>query len=194
MLRATIRDSALYTSDTNAGDIRNATVVFKEGTTTLCSFTSPLPLLNAPDARAATVECSKSFGLGEHTIAIYVNGSYYTGGGTGVVEVSQPDGSFITGGGYMLTSTSSPAGVYAADPESRMNYGFNVKYNKNKTNLQGHLNVIFRRTVGGVLRSYQIKANAMESLGIALKNGLRRARARRARRAGDSPTSARRRT
>ena len=109
-------------------------------------------------------------GLGEHTISIFVNG-YYTGTGSGMVEVSQPDGSFITGGGYILTSTSSPAGQYAADPGSRMNYGFNVKYNKNRTNLQGHMNVIFRRTVSGVLRTYQIKANAMDSLGIALKNG-----------------------
>ena len=171
VLRATIRDSSLYTSDATPGDIRNAVVVFKEGATTLCTFVSPLPLLNPLDTRAAAVECSKSFSLGEHTISIYVNGSYYAGTGAGVVEVSQPDGSFITGGGYILTSTSSPAGKYAADPGSRMNYGFNVKYNKNKTNLQGHLNVIFRRTVAGELRSYQIKANAMDSLGIALKNG-----------------------
>ena len=62
LLRATIRDSSLYTTDTSAGDIRNATVVFKSGTTPLCSFTSPLPLLNPSDARAATVECSRSFG------------------------------------------------------------------------------------------------------------------------------------
>ena len=170
MLRATIRDSSLYTSDSHAGDIRNATVELKEGATSLCSFSSPLPLLAPPDTRTATVECSRSFGLGDHTIDIYVNG-YYTGTGQGVVEVSQPDGSFITGGGYIVTSSSSPAGQYAADPGSRMNYGFNVKFNKNRTNLQGHLNVIFRRTVGGALRSYQVKANAMDSLGIALKNG-----------------------
>ena len=37
VLRATIRDSSLYSSDTNPGDIRNATVEFKEGATTLCS-------------------------------------------------------------------------------------------------------------------------------------------------------------
>jgi len=41
-----------------------------------------------------------------------------------------------------------------------VNYGFNVKYNKNKTNLQGHANVIFR--VG--TKVYQIKSNAIQSL------------------------------
>jgi hypothetical protein len=167
-LRATVRDSSLWSSDADPGDITNATVTFKEGSTVLCGSLT----VGAIDGGNTTgsAECQKSLSLGEHTITIFVNG-YYVGVGEGVVEVSQPDGSFITGGGYTVTSNSIPksAGQYAADPTSRINYGFNVKYTKTMKNLQGHLNVIFRRTVGGVLRTYQIKANAMDSLGIGLK-------------------------
>ncbi len=82
------------------------------------------------------------------------------------MEVAQPDGSFITGGGYLVIGTSG--GTYAADAGSQANFGFNVKYNgKNLKNLQGHATITFHS--GG--RTYQIKSNAIDSLGIALKNG-----------------------
>jgi hypothetical protein len=42
-----------------------------------------------------------------------------------------------------------------------------VKYKKKMTNLQGHVNVIYRGTNGsGDLRVYQIKSTAINSLGI----------------------------
>ncbi len=162
-LRATIRDSSLYSSDAYPGVITNATVTFKEGLTTLCGSVS-VGLINS-STTIGSAQCQYSFTVGAHSIDIYVNG-YYTGTGSGVVEVAQPDGSFITGGGYVVVSNSSSYGQYAADAGSRMNWGFNVKYNKNKTNLQGHANIIFRRTVGGLLRVYQIKSNAIDSLGV----------------------------
>jgi hypothetical protein len=48
-----------------------------------------------------------------------------------------------------------------------MNFGFNVKYNKNKTNLQGHANIIYRN--GG--RVYQIKSNSTTSLTVNMGTG-----------------------
>ena len=170
LLRTTIRDSSVYTTDANPGDIRNATVKFFEGATELCSFTSPLPLLSPPGTTSATVECTKALADGDHTIDIIVDG-YYTGSESMVVQVSEPNGSFITGGGY-LTLDATSYGSYAGDLNSRMSYGFNVKYKPGKSlNPQGNVNIIFRRTVAGVLQKFQIKSTSIDSLGIALKSG-----------------------
>jgi hypothetical protein len=77
-------------------------------------------------------------------------------------------GDFITGGGYVIPTQSS--GLYASDAGRKTNFGFNVKYNKSGTNLQGNMNFIFRRTVGGLEKIYQIKANSMTSLGVNIAN------------------------
>jgi hypothetical protein len=162
LLRATVRDSSLLPAyaDSEPGDVRNATVTFKEGATVLCG---PLPVALINGAlTTGTASCTKSLALGAHSIDIYVN-NYYVGTGTGLVEVAAPDGSFITGGGYSVIGHS--AGTTPADSGSLMNFGFNVKYGKNLKSLQGHLNLIY--SGGG--RTYQIKATAMDSLGIALK-------------------------
>jgi hypothetical protein len=162
VLRATIRDSAVVplSGDEAPGDIRNANVTFKEGATTVCGPIA-VSLINGA-LTAGTASCTKSLGVGSHTIDISVNG-YYVGTGTGVVEVAQPNGSFITGGGYRILGNSG--GTYAGDPGSKMSFGFNVAY-KNGRPTQGHLNAIFRH--GG--SQFQIKTTAMDSLGIALKS------------------------
>jgi hypothetical protein len=161
LLRATALDSSVVPAfgDSQAGDIRNATVTFKEGTTTLCG---PLPaaLING-DTTIGTASCITSLGLGTHQIDIYID-NYYTGETSGIVEVAQPDGSFITGGGFLTIGKSS--GTYFADSGSKMDFGFNVQY-KNQKNLQGHANIIFRNGS----HTYQIKSTAIDSLGIALK-------------------------
>jgi hypothetical protein len=161
LLRATLRDSSVVPSfnDTQPGDIRNATVTFKEGATTLCG---PLAaaLINGATT-TGTASCSVALGLGTHQIDVYVN-NYYFATTSGIVEVTQPNGSFITGGGYLTIGKS--AGKYQADPGSKMNFGFNVKY-KNVKSFQGQVNIIFR--IGA--HTYQIKSTAIDALGIALK-------------------------
>jgi len=72
--------------------------------------------------------------------------------------------SFITGGGYLVLSNS--AGQKAGNAGSRNNFGFNVKYNKRGTNLQGNINIIVRRTEADGLHVYQIKGNVMTSLAV----------------------------
>lgn len=159
-LHATVRDSSLIPAfgDVEPGDVRNATVTFLEGATTLCG---PLAVeLIDGDPTIGTAGCIRPLGLGMHQIDIYV-GNSYAGTALGIVQVAQPNGSFITGGGYLTVETS--AGAYLADPGSQANFGFNVKF-KNPRNAQGQLNLIFRRDG----RSYQIKSTAVESLGIAL--------------------------
>jgi hypothetical protein len=64
----------------------------------------------------------------------------------------------------VLTSSS---GIKAGDAGKKNNFGFNVKYNKQGTNLQGNMNTIIRRTESdGVLHVYQIKGNSMTSLNV----------------------------
>src|SRR5262249_57131215 len=76
-----------------------------------------------------------------------------------VVTVSLPYGTgFITGGGYLVAQAS--AGQYAASAGTKENFGFNVKFNKSGTNLQGNFNALVRKD-GHV---YQIKSNSMNSL------------------------------
>ena len=165
LLRATLRDSSVVPAfaDSHPGDIRKATVTFKDGTTVLCG-SLPVALIDGATT-IGTASCGVLLSLGAHTIDVVVN-NYYTGSAAGLVEVAQPDGSFITGGGYMLIGASG--GTYMADAASRTNFGFNAKYKANmKGNLQGHANVIFR--AGG--RTYQIKGTAIDSLGIAFRTG-----------------------
>ena len=86
---------------------------------------------------------------------------YYTGSEKAVVNVYRTDlYEFITGGGHIIPTLSK--GTYASDPGRKVNFGFNVKWNKTMKRLQGNLNLVFR--IGE--KVYQIKTNAMNSLSI----------------------------
>jgi hypothetical protein len=169
LLRATVQDSSVIASsgDTEPGDIRHATVTFKEGATSLC----PTMIVSLLDTVTTTgsANCTVSLGLGTHQIDVYVN-NFYTGATQAVLEVAQPTGSFVTGGGF--TTILNSGGTYKADSGSKMNFGFNVNY-KNAKNIQGHMNIIFR--AGG--HTYQIKSTAIDAFGIASKNASFRSKA-----------------
>ncbi|MGH9847192.1 MAG: hypothetical protein ACREEM_51505, partial [Blastocatellia bacterium] len=69
----------------------------------------------------------------------------------------------------VLTSSS---GLKAGDVRSKNNFGFNVKYNKQGTNLQGNINTIIRRLESdNVVHVYQIKGNSMTSLSTNVATG-----------------------
>ncbi len=174
-LRATIRDITAVdptasppNPDNYPGVITNATATIKvDGTAPQGCSNLPVSLIGA-DTKVGSASCSASLSAGSqgstsYTISVVVGNYYVDTENIGVVEVAQPNGSFITGGGYLVESGS--AGTYAADNGSRMNFGFNVKYNKNGTNPQGHVNAILRK--GG--RVYQIKSNSIDSFGTSLK-------------------------
>ena len=140
LLRATLRDSSLLAAlaDTWPGDIRHATVTFKEGTR---PSAAPRGGPHRRDGHDGDRELQYHAGTRSphhrHDRRRLVRGH-----ATGVVEVAQPNGSFVTGGGYEVIGTSG--GIYPADPASRMNFGLNVQYNGNLKSLKGHVNVIFR--------------------------------------------------
>jgi hypothetical protein len=177
-LAATVQDITASTgdpaTDSYPGDIRNARVRFvnRDASNAVLCDNVPVGLVNSADTTVGTATCnwnvnitgdSQSFTVG---IITY---NYYTRNGSEdntVVTVSKPLNNFITGGGH-LTLTNS-AGLKAGDPGTKNNFGFNVKYNKQGTNLQGNINTIVRRTETDGLHVYQIKGNSMTSLAVNL--------------------------
>jgi hypothetical protein len=85
-----------------------------------------------------------------------------------IVTISRPMQDFITGGGYIILSDSR--GQKPGKAGTRNNFGFNVKYNKNVTSLQGNINTIFQGQDG---RIYQVKGNSMTSLGTSPATNLK---------------------
>jgi hypothetical protein len=173
-LRATIQDITAVTGDlkydADAGNITNAKVTFASSGGTLNNCSNLSVSLLGGDPKTGTVSCTGTFSSGnggsmEYTITTTVGG-YYTDTSIvvpTVLEIADPTGTFITGGGY-LNEVSSAGSNPAANP-SKMNFGFNVKYNKNGSNPQGHINVIYRS--GGHV--YQIKTTATDAFGTSLK-------------------------
>jgi hypothetical protein len=163
LLRATVRDSAIIpgSGDAAPGDIRNATVTFREGATALCGPV-PVGLING-QLTIGTASCTATLGVGAHVVTIVV-GNYYTFTATTLVEVAEPSGSFITGGGSHVIGTS--AGTYRAETGSLMEFAFNVNYTRNFKNLQGHASVQFTRNG----RTYELRSTAIDSLGIVFQS------------------------
>jgi hypothetical protein len=185
LLTATIKDiNAVPVDpayDAFAGDIRNARVKFvnRDNNSDISGWLIPT-LINNSDSRIGSVSYLWNVSLGNQasvatTVGIVVDNGYYfrnTSDDNSVVTVYKPVGDFISGGGYIIPTSS--AGTYASDPGTKTNFGFNVKYNNNATNLQGKMNFIFRRTVAGELHTFQIKANSLQSLGVNVTDASRK--------------------
>ncbi|MEO6732074.1 MAG: T9SS type A sorting domain-containing protein [Ferruginibacter sp.] len=184
-LRANISDITATNSvgDPYPGDIRNAKVMFVNrdaGNAPISGWIQVSTLVNALDTKTGTVSFPWNVDLGsasdiETTVGIIVNNGYYIRDNTSdniVVTVYKPNGDFITGGGYIVPTQS--VGSMKSDVGAKTNFGFNVKFNKSGTNLQGNMNIIFRRTESdNKQHTYQIKANAMQSLGVNATNAKR---------------------
>src|SRR5207249_5641112 len=132
-----------------------ATVTFiNRDNNTVIVWNLPVGLVTAGDTKTGTATYNWSLNIGagdsaQYTIGIIVN-NYYTRNASDddtVVTVSKPLSNFITGGGCLMLSSSS--GLKAGAAGSRNNFGFNVKWNKGGTNLQGNINTIVRN--GGLV-------------------------------------------
>jgi hypothetical protein len=176
--QVTLRATILDMSDGAPGDIRNAKVnlVNRDNASTPfsgCANLVPAPL-NPGDYTVGTVSCIVALAAGSgsdpsatYTVGTVVN-NYYDQNAPAydnqLITVTLAGTGFITGGGHIINSAS--AGQYAGTAGAKSNFGFNVKFNKNKTNLQGHVNLIVRRLVAGAWKTYQIKSNAINSMGV----------------------------
>jgi hypothetical protein len=177
LLSASVIDtSALYlANDKYPGDIRKARVKFinLDNMQDISGWLTP-GLVNEADTTSGIVSYTwtvnlPTTGYDVYTIGVVVdnNGSAgnYIGTSQSVLSVSRSSlTQFITGGGHLVPASSG--GQYASDAGRKVNFGFNVKYNKTGKNLQGNMNIIFRRT-GHV---YQIKATSMTSLSVNTTN------------------------
>jgi len=167
------------------GDIRNATAKFRENSGGLGengpvlgqASQIPFGLINPGNYQEglATTQFNETISSAEASSGgkvfnIWVGaGNYYCGGMPQPdyipVTLAMPGQDFVTGGGYTVFPTINPsAGTYAGTPGKRMNFGFVMKWNPSGKNLQGQVNVIYRRVVSGVTRLYQIKSNAINTL------------------------------
>jgi hypothetical protein len=171
------------------GNITTAKVAFVDRATGMalpsCANLTP-SLVSAGDQTVGTVVCQTTLPVSNsggtaYEVGIRVGaddtatriGNYTRDQGDDdtMIMVALPFASnFITGGGYLI-NTATTAGTYAGDATRKTNFGFNVKYNKGGSNLQGNLNVIDRQ--GN--RVYQFKSNSLTSLGVqywdTTKNG-----------------------
>jgi hypothetical protein len=157
----TVTSSATVT--VTQGDITTATVTFLNGTTPIAGCIN-LPVGKVTETTGsaacqwtATIPTNQTYFT--YTITAVLGGNYTGPSDTSSVNVIDPNQTnFVTGGGY-LTLTSS-VGQYAGAAGSKNNFGFNVKYNKSGTNLQGNVNIIVRQ--GNMV--YQFKSNSLTSL------------------------------
>ncbi len=162
------------------GDIRNATLTFSNGGipgTTLSVPDLPVGLINPgvfTEGVAVTdfmhTLTGSNCSSGGETFEVWASaGGYYTGATADLtlVTLALPGSEFVTGGGHIVLGDQS-AGTYAGTPGSKMNFGFNMKWNPAGRNLQGNINVIFRRYEAGVWRKYQIRSNKINSMAVSL--------------------------
>ena len=173
ILSATVTD----TDDSYRGDIRNASVQFYDVNTLdpLSGWLTP-GLVVPGDLTQGLVSCTwnapvPTSGYNTFTIGIKVgiqnpeNNGYYAGSDKSVINVFRTDlYEFISGGGHIIPDMSK--GEYASDPGRKVNFGFNIKWNKTMKRLQGNLNIVFR--IGE--KTYQIKTNSLSSLSINSNN------------------------
>ena len=152
------------------GDVRRACVSFKIGNLIIGPITPQL--INSGDLSTGVVIYKWLADIGSADFVSYdvkvLADCYYTGEDQTVVTVYKPVGDFIAGGGDIKPTLSS--GTYASTPGQKTNFGFQVKFNKAGANLQGGMNIIFRKKIGDQIQLYQIKTNSMTSLGVNSSN------------------------
>ena len=158
VLRATVVDSP----DGEPGDIRKATVTFKEAGSVICGPVAVELVGGEPGTGTAT--CTASLPAGAHTIDVVVGG-YYGGGDGGEVDVGTGDGRVSVAGYY---AASNGSGTYRADDGSRTRVDLNVTYKQTPINnqvasLRGQVTVFFDS--GG--KSYRLDSDSLDALGVS---------------------------
>jgi hypothetical protein len=176
-LRANVED--VNDGADTRGDIRNATLQFLDGTTGAGSPIGSAKIVGLLDPYVTTI--GTAINTFEHTLTnneISAGGrnwvvwaeanNYYQGydrRDMNIVTLAVPGSDYVTGGGHYILESSK--GLYAGTTGKRMNFGFNMKWNKSGKSLQGQINIIFRRMVENELRIYQIKSNAVDAMTVS---------------------------
>jgi hypothetical protein len=173
-LRAVIEDITAVNQghDPDAGNISRATVNFVDRETgqVIARDVPVYSLGGSLTTGVATYAWTVNLGSQDsvsYQIGIVVN-DFYARNDTEddpIVTVSKPVENSITGGGHFINEDSG--GLFAGTAGLKTNFGFNVKFNKKLTNVQGQVNIIIRQGD----RVYQIKSNAIQSLVVNQDSG-----------------------
>jgi hypothetical protein len=97
--------------------------------------------------------CFSGVPVNTYSVVVTINNKYYTGSLEDVLTIYDPSLGFTTGGGWF----------YWPGTSEKTNFGYNMKYNKNRTNLQGNL-LIIRHLPDGTI--YKFKSNALGTLSL----------------------------
>lgn len=100
-----------------------------------------------------------------------VQNGYYTGFGEGVLVVYDPSLGFTTGGGFFywpdteITDENHDCYPWAGD---KTNFGFNFKYNKKRTNIQGNLLMMrhIKDPITCIEGNWKVKSNQLGGMSI----------------------------
>jgi VCBS repeat-containing protein len=142
----------------------------------VCGFVAPLPVYPGEGyGQVALFECVfNAVPVNVYEILATVdNGataSYYQGFDEDMVTIFDPSLGFTTGGGWFywpdtaITDENDPCFPYAGD---KTNFGWNMKYNKKRTNLQGSL-LLMRHTLDEFCEEaqYRVKSNALDNMAL----------------------------
>jgi hypothetical protein len=110
------------------------------------------------------IECDfDNVGVNTYVVEVTVAGDYYTGSGEDVLIVYDPSLGFTTGGGWFYW----PDTAHDDYPGDRTNFGYNMKYNKKATNIQGSL-LLIRHLEDGTF--HRVKSNALDGLAIGTQS------------------------
>jgi hypothetical protein len=168
------------------GAITNSNVIFKDFTSSTGTSLGAAPyylvpsLMNSAVFTEGIVQTSFTGTVsgganssGTQYKVVMQAGEYYEGESEQrIVTLAYPGQDYVSGGGHVNVGTTS-IGTYAATAGSKMNFGLNMKWNNSGKNLQGQINILFRRLVNGQWRTYQIKSNAINSMAISNGTGFR---------------------
>jgi len=145
--------------DSTPGDVSNSTVTFMKGDGILCGPV-PVELLDASDRTIGTAACPDPVELpvGSHNIDVHVEGSYSFSGRVGQVEIDKATRSYLSGCGFVVLRHS--AGELAGDGGSRASFGFRVLDSPGRTNVRGHMNLLF--VSGG--STYQVRSRDIDRI------------------------------
>jgi hypothetical protein len=169
------------------GDVSKATVTFKvmDGTTIVGTYAATMVAGSlSPDKTLAWFSAQFTSSLGTnclsktYDISWTINNYYQDGASSSTghcpgsdlgaeVTVSAPTSDFITGGGYVVLDNTA-TGKDAGDIGSKNNFGFNVKWNKSLSNIQGGG---INSTVRKGTHQYQIKGTKVTALSVTPANG-----------------------
>jgi hypothetical protein len=162
-------------ADGSAGSLANATVVFSisDGGASAKTATATYDVANSTPS-TAIFYYDTTVNLGNalcRTLDVsWVIGGYYTNTNCPEqltqVTIAVPADDFSAGGGYIILTNNAygpnVGGLGLATGKN--NWGYNVKWNKSLTNLQGNFNTIIRKNG----RTYQVKSNKPTFLKITL--------------------------